>query len=120
MIGGAPQGPRAPGLLDAVAQLCPPTKLNRCRVAVNTQLGVNMCLLTDSWIARKWGAILGQCPHLGHLLLPAPPSPLQFGARPKSHLLGFPGGAVVKNPPANAGDTGSSPGPGSSHMPRSN
>ena len=25
---------------------------------------------------------------------------------------GFPGGAVVKNPPANAGDTGWSPGPG--------
>ena len=33
---------------------------------------------------------------------------------------GFPGGAVVKNPPANAGDTGSSPGRGRSHMPRSN
>ena len=33
---------------------------------------------------------------------------------------GFPGGAVVKNPPANAGDKGSSPGPGRSHMPRSN
>ena len=32
---------------------------------------------------------------------------------------GFPGGAVVKNPPANAGDTGSSPGPGRSHTPRS-
>ena len=32
----------------------------------------------------------------------------------------FPGGAVVKNPPANAGDMGSSPGPGRSHMPRSN
>ena len=32
----------------------------------------------------------------------------------------FPGGAVVKNPPANAGDKGSSPGPGRSHMPRSN
>ena len=31
----------------------------------------------------------------------------------------FPGGAVVKNPPADAGDTGSSPGPGRSHMPRS-
>ena len=28
----------------------------------------------------------------------------------------FPGGAVVKNPPSNAGDTGSSPGPGGSHM----
>ena len=32
----------------------------------------------------------------------------------------LPGGAVVKNPPANAGDTGSSPGPGRPHMPRSN
>ena len=32
----------------------------------------------------------------------------------------LPGSAVVKNPPANAGDTGSSPGPGRSHMPRSN
>ena len=30
---------------------------------------------------------------------------------------GFPGGTVVKNSPANAGDTGSSPGPGRSHMP---
>ena len=28
----------------------------------------------------------------------------------------FPGGTVVKNPPANAADTGSSPGPGRSHM----
>ena len=27
---------------------------------------------------------------------------------------------MVKNPPANAGDTGSSPGTGGSHMPRSN
>ena len=33
---------------------------------------------------------------------------------------GFPGGAVVESPPANAGDTGSSPGLGRSHMPRSN
>ena len=32
---------------------------------------------------------------------------------------GFRGGAVVKNPPANAGDTGSSPGPGRSHIPQS-
>ena len=32
---------------------------------------------------------------------------------------GFPGGTVVKNPPANAGDTGLSPGPGRSHMLRS-
>ena len=30
--------------------------------------------------------------------------------------MGFPGGAVVKNPPANAGDMRSSPGLGRSHM----
>ena len=33
--------------------------------------------------------------------------------------VGFPGGAVVENLPANAGDTGSSRGLGRSHMPRS-
>ena len=33
---------------------------------------------------------------------------------------GFPGGTVVKNLPANAGNTSSSPGPGRSNMPRSN
>ena len=38
----------------------------------------------------------------------------------KNQMPGFPGGAVVENPPANAGDTGSSSGPGRSHMPRSN
>ena len=32
---------------------------------------------------------------------------------------GFPGGAVVENLPANAGDMGLSPGLGRSHMPRS-
>ena len=38
----------------------------------------------------------------------------------KMHFQGFPGGAVVENLPANAGDTGSSPGLGRSHMPQSN
>ena len=33
--------------------------------------------------------------------------------------MGFPGGAVVENLPANAGDTGSSPGLGRSHVPQS-
>ena len=36
------------------------------------------------------------------------------------NILGFPGGAVVKNPPANAGDAGLSPSPGRSLMPQSN
>ena len=38
----------------------------------------------------------------------------------KFYYWGIPGGAVVENLPANAGDTGSSPGPGRSHMPQSN
>ena len=38
----------------------------------------------------------------------------------KDTCMGFPGGAVVENLPANAGDMGSSPGLGRSHMPRSN
>ena len=33
---------------------------------------------------------------------------------------GFPGGAVVESLPASAGDTGSSPGLGRSHMPQGN
>ena len=32
--------------------------------------------------------------------------------RKSKPTLGFPGGAVVESPPANAGDAGSSPGPG--------
>ena len=34
-------------------------------------------------------------------------------------LVDFPGGPVVKNPFTNAGDSGSIPGPGRFHMPRS-
>ena len=36
------------------------------------------------------------------------------------HFWDFPGGPVVKNPPANAGDTGLVPDPGRPHMPWSN
>ena len=38
----------------------------------------------------------------------------------KTTKVGFPGGAVVENLPANAGDMGSSPSLGRSHMLRSN
>ena len=38
----------------------------------------------------------------------------------KTTNLGFPGGAVVKDLPANAGDMGSIPSLGISHMPWSN
>ena len=42
---------------------------------------------------------------------------LCLGAVIKRNLVGFPGGAVVENLPASAGDTDSSPGLGRSHMP---
>ena len=38
----------------------------------------------------------------------------------KQYGRDFPGGAVAKNPSANAGDMGSIPGLGRSHMPQSN
>ena len=41
---------------------------------------------------------------------------IKYFTRFKPKELGFPGGVVVKNPPANTGDTGSSPCPGRYHM----
>ena len=53
------------------------------------------------------------------ILLLSTPSLLNKNMVKNMYTRDFPDGAVVKNPPANAGDTGSSPGPGRSHMPRS-
>ena len=50
----------------------------------------------------------------------SPKASSALGALEKALGGGFPGGAVVENLPANAGDTGSSPGLGRSHMLRSN
>ena len=63
-------------------------------------------------------------PHFISLYLLTPP-PVTTKNKSKSNfknrdILGFPGGAVVESLPAGAGDTGSSPGLGGSHMPRSN
>ena len=60
---------------------------------------------TEFSLASDHTESLGHCKEFGYFLKPT---------------RGFPGGAVVKNPPANARDTGSSPGPGRSHMPWSN
>ena len=50
------------------------------------------------------------------------PSPVSVSVtlQSKREGQGFPGGAVVGSLPANAADTGSRPGPGGSHMLRSN
>ena len=45
---------------------------------------------------------------------------MEYYSAIKKKKKDFPGGAVVKNPPANAGVMGSSPGPGRSHMSQSN
>jgi len=48
--------------------------------------------------------------------LPLPScSPSEATAQVKDGSWGFSGGSVVKNPPANAGDSGSTPDPGRSH-----
>ena len=57
--------------------------------------------------------------------LPYDPAIPLLGIYPEKIIIqkeswGFPGGAVVEGLPANAGDTGLSPGLGRSHMPRSN
>ena len=57
-----------------------------------------------------------RCSGYTHLIMPSFPGMYYYLLK---SVEGFPGGAVVENPPANAGDTGSSPGLGRSHMPRS-
>ena len=58
--------------------------------------------------------------------LPYDPAIPLLGIYPEKTIIqkdtcwGFPGGIVVENLPANAGDTGSSPVLGRSHVPRSN
>ena len=59
------------------------------------------CSSSSAYVIRSWWE---RCYHIG-IKKPA--------------FRGFPGGAVVENLPANAGHTGSSPGLGGSHMPRS-
>ena len=59
------------------------------------------CPLTDVWIKKMWYTYT-----------------MDYYSAIKKHE-GFPGGAVVENLPANAGDTCSSPGLGGSRVPRS-
>ena len=58
-----------------------------------------------------WGHAGGQVKQVGHHHGPVVKNPSSRG---------FPGGSMVKDLPANAGDTGWIPDPGRSHMPWSN
>ena len=73
----------------------------------------------SSWTrARTYVPCIGR-QILNHCATREVPCPSLFVPLLKA-FQGFPGGAVVGNLPANAGDTGSSPGLGRSHVPRSN
>ena len=54
-------------------------------------------------------------PQLERKLVHSNKDPMQ--PKKKKNLMGFPGGAVVKNTPANAGDTSLNPGLGRAHIP---
>ena len=70
--------------------------------------------------ALLWVLLMGGVSPTAFFLLISPPGETSGSLTQSDQFRDFPGGAVAKNPPANAGDTGSSPGPGRSHMPRSN
>ena len=61
------------------------------------------CPPTDEWIKKMWRIYTVE----------------YYSAIKRNEIEGFPGGTVLENLPANAGDMGSSPGLGGSHMPRS-
>ena len=69
-----------------------------------------MCylLLSNLWMAQRQGS--------RHISVPQHTCPVSQDEQPG----GFPGGSVVKNPPANAGDMGLIPGQARSRMPWSN
>ena len=70
------------------------------------------CPSMNEWIKKMWYLYIYTYAYIYMMKY--------YSALKKKEILGFPGGAVVENLPANAGDTGSSPGLGRSHMPRSN
>ena len=74
-------------------------------------------------LPKKWGGDAGGKVKLGNedmCLLLEGSGDCSSSSSAKEKARGFPGGTLVKNPPAKAGDMGSSPGPGGSHMPWSN
>ena len=65
-----------------------------------------------------WGDFGSTSQRIGQQLIPHSGKPIPQLAF-KNELLRFSGKSVVKNPPANTGDTSSIPGLGRSHMPQS-
>ena len=68
---------------------------------------INVATSAVFWLPFAWNIFYPFTPQLKYVLI-------------SKLFWGFPGGAVVESLPANAGDMGSSPGLGGSHMLRSN
>ena len=68
---------------------------------------------------RSVQVVYRHCCHALHVAHFPQTHETETAASLKEEVRGFPGGAAVENLPANAGDTGSGPGLGGSHMPRS-
>ena len=84
-----------------------------CSLPLPAQFSKNVaCRISKQRILQPSGHQLLQPPTTVH------PERIQDGEKQDTGV--FPGDTVIKNSPANAGDTGSSPGLGRSHMPRSN
>ena len=67
-----------------------------------------------------WELLTGHCPASQEGVIPHITSPRrEQKTKLKAPFLGFLGGSVVENPPANAGNSGLTSGLGRSHMPRS-
>ena len=85
----------------------------RCRVTFFKAV-LCICLILRLYgVSSKWSILWNNQKYTGHSVCYTPVWILKTN-------VGFPGGVVVENLPANAGDTGLSPGLGRSHMPRSN
>ena len=97
-------------------QLTRKLDLGSCRL-LTPSLGFSMCIPLDSLyqellkdtVLRQWGA----AETIWVVCVTEPSYSLYINFK----TLGFPGGSVVKNLPTNAGDTGSIPGLGRSHIP---
>ena len=104
------------GTLTIAASLVAEQRLQTLRLS---SCGSRAQLLRGMWDLPRPGFEPVSPALAGRFSTTVPPRKPQ-GNLLKMQIWDFPGGTVVKNPPANAGDMGLSPGPGRSHMPWSN
>ena len=118
-IDGSPPGSSAPGILQArMLEWVAISFSSAWKRKVKVKSLSCVQLFTTPWTIAYWAS-----PSMGFSRqeywsgLPFPSPGLLFGYRTKDirAYRGFPGGSMDKNPPVNAGNTSSVPGPGRSH-----